>query len=283
MIPEQNDYTKKISQINLTEKNENKNNILFEDWKIFKNRLKIYNQKMKSDNNNTTMGKNFFSINTNKKNIIPTDDNKKMIKNYNDQIKNISNRKSVGLIVPKRYKFIKYNFSPVNNIIINMKRRENSNLQTTSPNNSKLKVYHKKTKNNIKTNNSFNIGNSNLKVIEDNPSKLIFNKINNFKNGENNNNLNRTIKEDRNSFNKSYQSSFICLYKDRMCDFNRRLLKKNQNNRDFSGDAYTHSKFSRFNTLLKYKSKKNVLLSTNSRKNFINKICYYNSPINGDN
>ena len=67
MIPEQNDYTKKINQINLTEKNENKNNILFEDLKIFKNRLKIYNQKMKSDNNNTTMKKKFFSINPIKK------------------------------------------------------------------------------------------------------------------------------------------------------------------------------------------------------------------------
>ena len=53
-------------------------------------------------------------------------------------------------------------------------------------------------------------------------------------------------------------------------------------NRDFSGDAYTHSKFSRFSTLLEYKSKRNALLSKNSRKNFINLIYSYNSPVNGD-
>ena len=80
-----------------------------------------------------------------------------MNKNNNNRIKNISNQKSVGLITPKAFKFIKYNFSPVNNVFINVKRREKLNLQTTSPNNSKLKVYHKKTKNYIKTYNSFKI------------------------------------------------------------------------------------------------------------------------------
>ena len=153
-------------------------------------------------------------------------------------IKN-NNQKSVGIIAPKTIKFIKYNFNPINNSFINTKKREKLNLQTISPNNSKLYVYHKIIKNYIKTNDSFN-NFSNLKVIEDNSSKLFFNKINNnetkskilkkqinfFQIGENNNNLNRTIKEDRNSFNKSYKSSFIHLYKDRISNFNRRLLKK---------------------------------------------------------
>ena len=177
-----------------------------------------------------------------------------------------------------------------------MKKREALNLRTISPNNNKLKVYHKKARNNIKTNISFNINFSNLKVIGNNSSRLNFNTMNNnetkaknlpkqinyFIIGENNNNSNRTIKEDRNSFNKNYKSSFIHLYKDRISNFHRKLLKKNQNNDDFSGDAYTHSKFGRFNTLLEYKSKRNALLSTNSRKNFINLIYSYNSPVNGD-
>ena len=292
LIPEQNDYTKKINQINLTEKNENKNNILFEDWKIFKNRLKIYNQKMKSDNNNTTMKNKLFSINLGKKNIIPTDDNKKMIKNYNDQIKNISNRKSVGLIVPKRYKFIKYNFSPVNNIIINMKRRENSNLQTTSPNNSKLKVYHKKTKNYIKTYNSFNIDNSNLKDIEDNSSRLNYNTINNnetkaknlpnqnnyFTFEGNNNNLKRIIKNNRNSYATDYKSN-ISSYNNTISDFNIRLLKAGENNGDISEDVYTHS---RFITLNEYKTNRNFLVSKNSN-NLSHQIYSYNSKLNSNN
>ena len=236
MIPKPNDYIKKINQINLTEKNEKKNNIRVEDLNMFKYGIQIYKQKnirvedlnmfkygiqiykqkKKSDNNIKKMENKFFSINPSKKNIIPNDDNKKRIKNNNNRIKNISNQKSVGLIGPKTYKFVKYNFNPVNNIIINMEKRE----QLNSQNNSKPKDYPKKGRNYLKTYNSFNIDNSNLKDIKDTSSKLIFNKINNnetkaknlpnrnnyLKIEENNKNSKRIIKEDTNFSVAGYKS-----------------------------------------------------------------------------
>jgi hypothetical protein len=106
LIPKPNDYIKKINQINLTEKNEKKNNIRVEDLNMFKYGIQIYKQKKKNDNNIKKMENKFFSINPSKKNIIPNDDNKKRIKNNNNRIKNISNQKSVGLITPKAFKFI---------------------------------------------------------------------------------------------------------------------------------------------------------------------------------
>jgi len=285
LIPKPNDYIKKINQINLTEKNEKKNNISVEDLNMFKYGIQIYKQKKKNDNNIKKMENKFFSINPSKKNIIPNDDNKKRIKNNNNRIKNISNQKSVGLITPKAFKFIKYNFNPVNNIIINMEKRE----QLNSQNNSKPKDYPKKGRNYLKTYNSFNIDNSNLKDIKDTSSKLIFNKINNnetkaknlpnrnnyLKIEENNKNSKRIIKKDTNFSGAGYKSNF-CSYKNTISDFNRRLLNEGENNGDIFGDVHAYN---RLNTLYKDNNRRNFLVSKNPN----NLIYTYNSPLNRDN
>ena len=252
---------------------------------MFKYGIQIYKQKMKSDNNIKKMENKFFSINPSKKNIIPNDDNKKRIKNNNNRIKNISNQKSVGLIGPKTYKFVKYNFNPVNNIIINMEKRE----QLNSQNNSKPKDYPKKGRNYLKTYNSFNIDNSNLKDIKDTSSKLIFNKINNnetkaknlpnrnnyLKIEENNKNSKRIIKEDTNFSVAGYKSIF-CHYKNTISDFNRRLLNEGENNGDIFGDVHAYN---RLNTLYEDNNQRNFLVSKNPN----NLIYTYNSPLNRDN
>ena len=278
-------YIKKINQINLTEKNEKKNNIRVEDLNMFKYGIQIYKQKMKSGNNNKKMENKFFSINPSKKSIIPNDDNKKRIKNNNNRIKNISNQKSVGLITPKAFKFIKYNFSPVNNIIINMEKRE----QLNSQNNSKPKDYPKKERNYLKTYNSFNIDNSNLKDIKDTSSKLFFNKINNnetksknlpnrnnyLKIEENNKNSKRIIKKDTNFSVAGYKSIF-CSYKNTISDFNRRLLNEGENNGDIFGDVHAYN---RLNTLYEDNNRRNFLVSKNPN----NLVYTYHSPLNSDN
>ena len=285
LIPKPNDYIKKINQINLTEKNEKKNNISVEDLNMFKYGIQIYKQKKKNDNNIKKMENKFLSINPSKKNIIPNDDNKKRIKNNNNRIKNISNQKSVGLITPKAFKFIKYNFNPVNNIIINMEKRE----QLNSQNNSKPKDYPKKGRNYLKTYNSFNIDNSNLKDIKDTSSKLIFNKINNnetkaknlpnrnnyLKIEENNKNSKRIIKEDTNFSVAGYKSIF-CSYKNTISDFNRRLLNEGENNGDIFGDVHAYN---RLNTLYEDNNRRNFLVSKNPN----NLVYTYNSPLNSDN
>ena len=169
-----------------------------------------------------------------------------------------------------------------------MAKREKLNSQ----NNSKPKDYPKKERNYIKTNNTYNIDDSNFKDIKDTSSKLIFNKIKNneikaknlqnrnnyLKIEENNKNSKRINKLARNSYIAGYKSNF-CSYKDTIPDYNMRLLKTAENNGDISRDVYTHS---RFISLYGDKKQRNFLASKNPN-NLSHKICSYNSKLNGNN